>query len=550
MSADNDRWRIALDPEPIGVRRRPNSRSGQQGSPARSLRLEDQARDGSQVTTEREAKLTASVKVHLPDLDGLVGGVSVAASAERHLKAVYYDTAQLDLARWGITLRHRSGEEGPPWTLKLPEGKAGQALIRRELTFEGSPGTVPAAARDLVCCYVRSRPLTRVARLDTDRCPLELRDAAGQRLAEVVDDRVTAYRGARQASEFREIEVEIFAQGRVGDRLLDAAVDRLVAAGCRADPPVPKLVRALGSQALEPPELVVPPVGRKASLGQLVRHALAQSVAQILSHDPGVRLGEDPEDVHQLRVAVRQLRSELRTFMPLLEPVPPGELRDDLRWLGTAVGTMRDNDVLAERLRTQAQTLPEADAAGVQLLVSLLASQVASARSAMLTVLRSPRYLSLLDALIKAANEPPIRAKLPEQAKLPASRVAAELVHRPWRRLSEAVANLGDDPSDSALHNVRILAKRCRYSAEAVAPAVPRAARFAIALADLQTVLGEHQDAVVAEAWLRKSALAAPEGALAAGELVLLQRCQRATARAEWPETWKTVSAKKLSSWI
>jgi CHAD domain-containing protein len=273
-------------------------------------------------------------------------------------------------------------------------------------------------------------------------------------------------------------------------------------------------------------------------------------VAQILSHDPGVRLGEDPEDVHQLRVAVRQLRSELRTFMPLLEPVPPGELRDDLRWLGTAVGTMRDNDVLAERLRTQAQTLPEADAAGVQLLVSLLASQVASARSAMLTVLRSPRYLSLLDALIKAANEPPIRAKLPEQAKLPASRVAAELVHRPWRRLSEAVANLGDDPSDSALHNVRILAKRCRYSAEAVAPAVPRAARFAIALADLQTVLGEHQDAVVAERWLRKAAVTAPDAAVAAGELVLLQRFQRAKMRAEWPKTWKAVSAKKLSSRI
>ena len=89
------------------------------------------------MTIEREAKLTAAARVHLDGLDGFIDDLSAATPAERHLDAVYYDTAQLDLARWGITLRHRSGEVGPPWTLKLPEGKAGQALIRRELTFEG-----------------------------------------------------------------------------------------------------------------------------------------------------------------------------------------------------------------------------------------------------------------------------------------------------------------------------------------------------------------------------------------------------------------------------
>ena len=502
------------------------------------------------MTIEREAKLTASTQVQLPNFDGLVDDVSVATLAERHLDAVYYDTAKLDLARWGITLRHRSGEGGPPWTLKLPKGQDRQALIRRELTFEGPLSAVPAAARELVSAFVRSRPLTRAARLGTNRSPLELRDATGQRLAEIVDDRVTAYQGPGRPNEFREIEVEVFAQGRVGDRLLKAAVDRLVAAGCRADPPIPKLVRALGSRALEPPELIVPPVARKAPLGQLVRHALARSVAQILIHDPGVRLGDDPEDVHQFRVGIRRLRSDLRTFMPLLEPAPLRELRDELRWLGTVVGAVRDGDVLAERLRTQGQSLPEADAPGVQLILSLLASQADSARTAMLLALRSPRYLALLDALIKAANEPPIRAERAEQAKRPASHVAAEFVHRSRRRLTEAVASLDDDPTDPALHNIRILAKRCRYAAEAVAPVVDQAARFAAAIADLQTVLGEHQDAVVAETWLRKSAVTAPDGALAAGELVLLQRFQRARMRAEWPKTWKTVSAKKLSSRI
>jgi CHAD domain-containing protein len=502
------------------------------------------------MSIEREAKLTASTQVQLPSFDGLVDEVSVARLAERHLDAVYYDTAQLDLARWGITLRHRSGEGGLPWTLKLPKDQDRQALIRRELTFEGPPGAVPTAARELVSAFVRSRALVRVARLGTNRSPLELSDATGQRLGEIVDDRVTAYLGPGLPKEFREIEVEVFAQGRVGGRLLKAAVDRLVAAGCGTDPPIPKLVRALGPRALEPPELIVPPVARKAPVGQLIRHALSLSVVQILIHDPGVRLGDDPEDVHQFRVGIRRMRSDLRTFMPLLEPAPLRELREELRWLGTTVGAVRDGDVLAERLRTQGRSLPEADAPGVQLILSLLASQADSARTAMLLALRSPRYLSLLEALIKTANEPPVRAKRAEQAKRPASRVAAEFVHRPRRRLTEAVASLDDDPTDPALHNIRILAKRCRYAAEAVAPVVDQAARFAAALAELQTVLGEHQDAVVAERWLRKAAVTAPDAAVAAGELVLLQRFQRAKMRAGWPKTWKAVSAKKLSSRI
>lgn len=503
------------------------------------------------MTSEREAKLIASALVRLPDLDGLVPGVTAAALAERHLDAVYYDTAQLDLARWGITLRHRSGEGGPPWTLKLPEGQAGPELLRRELSFEGPPGTVPAAARDLVSAYVRSHPLTSVARLRTDRSPLELRDATGQRLAEIVDDRVTANQGRQRADEFREIEVEVFTQRRVGGRLLTAAVDRLVAAGCRADPPIPKLVRALGPRALEPPELIVSPVARNAPLSQLVRHTLARPVTQILHHDPGVRLGDDPEDVHQFRVGTRRLRSDLRAFAPLLQPAPLLELRDELRWLGSAVGAVRDSDVLAERLRTQAQSLPEPDAPGVHLLLSLLTNQADTARTAMLSALRSPRYIALLDALVKTANEPPIRPERAEQTNRPAARAATKFVRRPWRRLTDAVAALSDDSPDAALHSVRILAKRCRYATEAVAPVADRqAARFAAALADVQTVLGDHQDTVIAEAWLRDAAITAPKGAVAAGELIFLQQCQRATLRAQWPAIWKTACAKELSSWI
>jgi CHAD domain-containing protein len=168
----------------------------------------------------------------------------------------------------------------------------------------------------------------------------------------------------------------------------------------------------------------------------------------------------------------------------------------------------------------------------------------------MLSALRNPRYFALLDSLVNAANEPPIRAERAEQANRPASRVSGKFIHQPWRRITEAVATLGDDPPDLALHQIRILAKRCRYATEAVAPVIDQATRLAAALADLQTVLGELHDTVITEAWLRQAAVSEPDCALVAGELILLQTIDRARLRSEWLANWKRASAKKLCSWI
>ena len=264
---------------------------------------------------ELEAKLIAPDELRLPDLSGLVKGATAVRLPGRHLEATYYDTAELRLARNGITLRYRSGEDGPPWTVKLPEGSSAAALRRSEVSFDGAPGPVPPRAADLVRAYARSRPLVPVAHLHTDRAPIEICGPDGGLLAEITDDRVAVYdEHGQRTGGFREIEVEVRAKGRAGRRLLRAAISRLVAAGCRAEPPIPKVIRVLGQRASGPPDVVVPPIGAGATVDTLIRYAMARSVAQILGHDPGVRLGEDPEDVHQFRVATRRLRSDLRTF--------------------------------------------------------------------------------------------------------------------------------------------------------------------------------------------------------------------------------------------
>ena len=90
------------------------------------------------------------------------------------------------------------------------------------------------------------------------------------------------------------------------------------------------------------------------------------------------------------------------------------------------------------------------------------------------------------------------------------------------------------------MHQVRIKAKRARYAAEAIAPvAGRRVARLAEAVADLQGILGDHQDAVVAEAWLRQASQDGGDLALVAGELVGVQRAEAKASRKAWKKAWK-----------
>jgi CHAD domain-containing protein len=129
--------------------------------------------------------------------------------------------------------------------------------------------------------------------------------------------------------------------------------------------------------------------------------------------------------------------------------------------------------------------------------------------------------------------------------------VAAKLVKKPWRHLVKAVDALAEVPEDDDLHEVRIKAKRARYAVEAVAPLVGGPAPdLAAALADVQSVLGDHQDTVVAEEWLFAAADDIPEIRDSVDVLVALQRRERRGLRAAWPVVWRTASAPDLQGWL
>jgi CHAD domain-containing protein len=293
----------------------------------------------------------------------------------------------------------------------------------------------------------------------------------------------------------------------------------------------------------------VVPVTPTGGVAAVIRDALDASVQKLLVADPVARVGADPEGVHQARVATRRLRSDLRTFAPLLDPVWVTSLRDELRWLGAELGGAREAEVLLGHLRARACALPRDIARQVAPVLDAAVGDRAAAYGRVLEVLRSPRYLDLVDRLVQGAMAP----RLSPDATAATLDDLTRLARRPWKQLRRDYVALRDDPPDAALHAVRIRAKRARYAVEAVAGAIdsdePR--RFAAALTGLQDVLGDHQDAVVAEAWLRaRIATANPVEAYAVGMLGGLLRADALTATAALPRAWHRASRRQLRSWL
>ena len=280
----------------------------------------------------------------------------------------------------------------------------------------------------------------------------------------------------------------------------------------------------------------------------MVQSAIAHSVAQLLAHDPLVRIGDDPEDVHQARVAARRLRSDLRTFRPLITAEWGTGLRDELSWLGAELGAVRDLEVLDALLREKTEQLAPTERPVAHRLSARIVERWGDARVELLAAMRSDRYARLLDRLVDAAREPALTAEAGARAidALPA------LARGPWNHLVRAVEALGAEPPNAALHEVRIRAKRVRYASEAVSAAVGKPARGLARRAEaLQEVLGAHQDAVIAGAWLQEaSAAAAPSDSFVIGVLAGFVRTDEQAACAGWSDAWRELDRKRWHSWL
>ncbi len=126
------------------------------------------------------------------------------------------------------------------------------------------------------------------------------------------------------------------------------------------------------------------------------------------------------------------------------------------------------------------------------------------------------------------------------------------MVSRPWKELRKDVKRARRSPSDRRLHRVRIRAKQVRYAADLAEPVIGVAARRSATHAKkLQEILGDHQDAVVGEQWLRDQlGIGPPMADFAAGQLSADLAIRRRRARRRWRSAWKRMDRAKARRWM
>jgi len=426
--------------------------------------------------------------------------VDVTHEATRSMQAHYYDTPRLSLLRWGVTLRRRTGGGDDGWHIKLPQWSSASTSTRDELRIERDDASVPFELTAIIAPLLRRQDLELMAEVRTEREPFTIKDSDGAALVEVVDDHVEVHREGSVIS-FREIEVE----------LLDGSADALAAAqqicarvqSAGGEPSsVSKAAQALGKHAGEPPD--VPLIDHPDPAGVAVdalQAIFSGYVRALLLADVDMRRGI-PDSVHQMRVACRRLRSALKTFRPILDADAVSFLREELAWLATELGEVRDTEVQLHALTSAIKDQDTRD-----FVTTTLNAKMRAAQSSALAAVRSDRHDFLLEDLIILVAEPPVSAAAFDAAGPTIHRC----VRRTWRKLSHSVSAATAKSPSEEWHRIRILAKQARYAVEAAAPLFgDDYKRLGKSLAWVTDTLGSRQDAQVSIDTLHNIASNAP----------------------------------------
>jgi CHAD domain-containing protein len=489
---------------------------------------------------ERELKLEVPEDFSLIRLAERLGPFRLSEPELQRLHTTYYDTVDLRLARWGASLRYRHGEG---WTLKLPQPASDGAAYRTEYTFAGDPNRIPAGALDLAAALLRGQVPQALAELRTIRTQRDVRTGDGAPLASVVEDDVRVLRSDEVVKRFRQLEVEL--RTAASDAVLSRLEQQLRKCGAGKVNPVAKAAIALYGSTPKP-ELPETRLHRNATIFALVQATLSASVVRLVRLDPVLRGEPDVDAIHDARVAVRKLRSHLRTFRPITDAAWNTELGDDLRWLGDVLGAARDADVLLAGLGELNEDLPMNDRRHAEDALAPFRLRREAAYQELGRVLREPRYAQLIETVIAAASAP--RVQRPQRS---AASLVPPLMQRVWKKLRKYVRRSGTQPTDRDLHRIRIQAKHLRHAAEALIPISRNGARrFARRAEALQSLLGKQHDAVTAGMAVHEH-LADGGQAFIGGEFAAIERAAALSLRDQFPLYWQRLARpKRVRFWL
>jgi CHAD domain-containing protein len=449
-------------------------------------------------------------------------GLELEARGRRRLDDRYLDTKGWRLFRAGYALRTRKTSDHCEMTIKSLAPASGDPLrIRREVSQvlptpeAGSLLTAKGLVAEWLSSLAGQAEPGQLFRVETDRTTYGLKHD-GQRVGEIaLDHCAISQTGEAQPANVSFVELESDASCQDD---LQGFVEAM-ARGCNLEPArLSKFSTGLYLNRLEPrglPKFEPIELSPSLRIGELALGLVQQEFARFLQHEAGTRLGEDIEELHQMRVTCRRLRAALRLFGPYLSRAVVS-CQDTLKWVGAALGPVRDLDVKLRQLgkwreESEAELLENFD-----LVLSEVGTARERARRRMLRVLDSRRYGLLISRLERALRRVPTKKA---GAELAAAEVFPLLIGSLYRRVRKAGRRVEATSSVEDYHRLRIRCRRLRYALDYAALLERKALKpFCRRVLKLQDVLGDYNDAAVARAnlrsWLERRARSLRPGAI------------------------------------
>jgi CHAD domain-containing protein len=476
-----------------------------------------------------------------------VPGYEVVPLKHKQVRDTYFDTADWRLFRGGFTCRVRHGDETSELTLKAMASAANGLRSRREMNeLLGADVRRPEEATGPCGTAVRlmagRRHVEALVTLDQSRTVFSLADGQGA-LGEITCDETVPGPG----EPLHRVELEVVPGGVERAERFRAL---LVQVGALHPATLSKYEAALKAAGLEarPTETTLGSSEVRASMttGEVAFAILRKHFAVFLANEPGTRLGEDIEALHDMRVAARRLRAAIQAFSPWL-PARAQRFRAELGYIARVLGEVRDLDVFLETIDQWEREDP-AHATALAAIAAVLGERRDAARTRMLGVLDRRRYDLFVERFAAWLRRGSPQSFL--AGREPIVAVAPRLLAKRYRRFGKMGRAIGRASPPEDYHALRIEAKKLRYALEFVTPIYGTpAAAFARRLTALQDILGAHQDAYVAIDTLDGLATTfsrrlGPETLLAMGSVQERYRVRAAELRSSFPAAWKPLAGE------
>lgn len=507
-----------------------SSRGGRSSGSSRASRAKRSPTDHQEIEWQFDVAEVEPVEGWL-EQHSSGSGLVVAPESTEEITDTYYDTEDWRFYRAGYALRVRKTDGEVESTMKSLAPAEGNLRRRREIseplrddkpaTLGKAPGPVGERSRALL----GDHEIRQMFRIQTSRrkFALLLRDTTdGERSDEAsADDRGAVRIGevsldtseiplGEEPTRLRRIEVEA-GVGTAPTPDLRGFVDEMQFALGLSPTSISKYEAGLYATGLSPDgvaELGPTDVDPSMSVGEVAFAVLRGQFTEMQKHEPGTRLGEDPEELHDMRVATRRMRAAMKVFEGVL-PERAKWFREELRWVAGALGEVRDLDIQIERLEAWKEEADEEGSEPLEKILAVMKKRRASARENMLEVLDSGRYERLESSFAEMLRRGPGAERELAHSNGPAhepiTAAAPALLLGCYRKWRKAAGRLGETSSPESFHDLRKKGKRLRYALEFVSGVYGKPVQKLVKpLKALQDDLGDHQDAIVAAGHLRE----------------------------------------------